>query len=114
MSRDLIERVEDEVPKRLAELLAVAQNEVKVERQPATGGKYSRVDMIAHARGFTFAVECKSKGEAASTVMAARQARAFAEHFRRKAIPLVAVPYMGEVGRLLCDEAEVSWLDLSG
>jgi DNA-binding MarR family transcriptional regulator len=27
---------------------------------------------------------------------------------------LVAVPYMGEVGQRLCEEAEVCWLDLSG
>jgi DNA-binding MarR family transcriptional regulator len=46
--------------------------------------------------------------------MAARQVRAYAEHFKKKAIPVVAVPYMGEVGRKLCDEAGVSWLDLSG
>jgi DNA-binding MarR family transcriptional regulator len=46
--------------------------------------------------------------------MAARRVRAYAEHFKKKAIPVVAVPYMGEVGRKLCDEAGVSWLDLSG
>lgn len=114
MSRALSQRLEDEVPKRLAELLAVPVSRMKVERQPAAIGKGGQVDLIAQAGGFIFVVECKSKGEAASAVIAARQVRAYAEHFKKKAIPVVAVPYMGEVGRKLCDEAGVSWLDLSG
>ena len=28
--------------------------------------------------------------------------------------PVVAVPFMGDVGRALCEEADVSWIDLSG
>lgn len=114
MSRALSQRLEDEVPKRLAELLAVPVSRMKVERQPAAIGKGGQVDLIAHVGGFIFVVECKSKGEAASVAMATRQVRAYAEHFKKKAIPVVAVPYMGEVGRKLCDEAGVSWLDLSG
>lgn len=70
--------------------------------------------MIAHAGDFIFVVECKAKGEAASAAMAARQAKEFAGRLKKKSIPLVAVPYMGEVGRRLCDEAKVCWLDLSG
>jgi hypothetical protein len=111
----LSQRLEAEVPKRLAELLALPEREVKVKRQPAApDSKGGHVDLIAHAGSFIFVVECKSKGEAASAAMAARQVRAFADHFKKKAIPLVAVPYMGEVGRMLCEEAGVSWLDLSG
>ena len=29
-------------------------------------------------------------------------------------IPLLVVPYMGDVGQRICDEATVSWIDLSG
>lgn len=114
MNRALNQRLEDEVPKRLAELLAVPASLVKVKQPRSAIGKGGRVDLIAQAGGFTFVVACKSKGEAASAAMAARQVRAYAEHFKKKAIPVVAVPYMGEVGRKLCDEAGVSWLDLSG
>jgi len=114
MSRALSQRLEDEVPKRLAELLAVPASRMKVERQPSAIGKGGHVDLIAQSGGFTFVVECKSKGEATSVAIATRQVRAYAEHFKKKAIPVVAVPYMGEVGRKLCDEAGVSWLDLSG
>ncbi len=70
--------------------------------------------MVAHAGGFIFVVECKAKGDAASAAMAARQAKEFAKRLKKKSIPLVAVPFMGQVGRRLCDEAQVSWLDLSG
>jgi hypothetical protein len=31
-----------------------------------------------------------------------------------RAVPLVAVPFMGPVGRRRCEDAEVAWLDLSG
>jgi hypothetical protein len=63
---------------------------------------------------FNFAVEWKTAGEATAVAMAACSARLFAEQWKMKSIPLVAVPYMGEVGQRLCDEAEVCWLDLSG
>lgn len=33
---------------------------------------------------------------------------------RSKTLPLVAVPYMGELGKRLCKQATVSWIDLSG
>jgi DNA-binding MarR family transcriptional regulator len=115
MSRALNQRLEAEVPKRIADLLGLSQRDVKLERQSALhGGKAAQVDMIARAGGFVFLVECKGRGEAAAAAMAARQVRDFAAHFKRKAIPVVAVPYMGEVGRKICEEAGVSWLDLSG
>jgi len=115
VNRALSQRLEAEVPKRLAELLGLSERQIKVERQPSLpGGRAGEVDMVAHAGTFIFVVECKAKGEAASAAMAARQAKDFAQHLKKKSIPLVAVPYMGEVGRRLCDEAQVSWLDLSG
>ena len=112
MDRALSQRFQSDVPRRLAELLDVQQSHVRVEREPSAGGE--AVDLIVHAGRFVFIVECKGKGEAASASTAARQARQFAKHFRKRAIPLVAVPFMGEVGRRICDEASVCWLDLSG
>jgi hypothetical protein len=115
MDRALSQRLEEEVPKRLAELLAVPQSRVKVQRQPAArGGKPERADLLVSAGDFIFAVECKSSGQAASVAMAAHSAREFAEQLNKRSIPLVAVPYMGEVGRRMCEEADVCWLDLSG
>ena len=103
------------MPKRLAELLHVPRSRVKVQREPtARRAKPERVDMLISVGDLHFAAECKGSGQAASVAMAARSAREFAEQFKRKSIALVVVPYMGEVGRRLCEEAEVCWLDLSG
>jgi DNA-binding MarR family transcriptional regulator len=115
MNRALSQRLEEEVPKRLAELLAVPMSRVKVQRQPASGrGKPEGVELVVAVGDFNFAVEWKTAGEATAVAMAARSARRFAEQWKKKSIPLVAVPYMGEVGRRLCEEADVCWLDLSG
>jgi DNA-binding MarR family transcriptional regulator len=114
VSRVLHQRLKTETRKKLAELLGLSAREFKLEREPSVPGRAGEVDMVAHAGDFIFVVQCKTKGEAASTAMAANQAKKFAAHFKKKSIPLVAVPYMGEVGRRVCEEAQVSWLDLSG
>jgi ribosomal protein S28E/S33 len=115
MSRALHQRLEAEVPKRLAELLAVPQGRVKVKRQPAAArGQTGGVDLLVAAGDFNFVVECKAKGEASSVAMAVRSAKEFAGRLKEKSIPLVAVSYMGDVGKRLCEAAKVCWLDLSG
>jgi len=43
-----------------------------------------------------------------------RQTRALALAVSKSAVPVLVVPFMGEVGRQLCGEAGVSWFDLSG
>jgi hypothetical protein len=115
MSRALHQRLEAEVPKRLAELLAVPQSRVKVQRQPAAGrGQPGGVDLLVAVGDFNFVVECKAKGDASAVAMAVRSVKEFAGRLKRKSIPLVAVSYMGDVGKRLCEEAKVCWLDLSG
>ena len=56
----------------------------------------------------------KSSGAAAVVSDAAERVRAHAVGVSKNAIPLVVVPYMGEVGRERCEQAGVQWLDLSG
>jgi hypothetical protein len=115
MNRALSQRLEEEIPKRLAELLAVPLNRIKVQRQPAAGrGKPEGADLLVAAGDFNFVVEWKTAGQAAAVAMAARAVQQLAAQWKKKSIPLVAVPYMGEVGRRLCEEADVCWLDLSG
>lgn len=118
MDRALTQRLEHEVPQRLADLLGVPSSRLDVKRQPALGavggGKREEVDMMVSTGNFKFVVEFKATGDSASVAMAARSARKFADGLKQKWIPLVAVPYMGEVGRRLCEEAQVCWLDLSG
>jgi hypothetical protein len=115
VDRALSQRLEQEAPRRLAELLAVPISEVSVKPEPAAwSGGSERADLLVSAGGFKFAVECKVGGDAAAVGMAVRSIRRFAERSRERVIPLVAVPYMGSVGQRLCEEAAVCWLDLSG
>jgi hypothetical protein len=115
MSRELNQRTVDEIARRLAELLAVPASRVGVKREPsAPGDAGSRADLAVSAGGFKFAVEWKASGSAAAVAMAIRTVRRFVEKSREKFIPLVAAPYLGEVGQRLCEEAEMCWLDLSG
>lgn len=102
---------EEEVSVRLAELLGVLPAELKFKN---TGTRDSGVDFVASNGDQYFVVECKTSGEAAPVGLAARRLRQFVEEWKKGAIPLVAVPFMGEVGKRLCEEAGVSWFDLSG
>lgn len=53
--------------------------------------------------------------KASSTTTAIEKAiEQVARHAAARDIPVVAVPYMGPVGRELCERADVSWFDLSG
>lgn len=115
MNLALRQQLGEQVPNRLAELLAVPPRGVKVKREPAARfGMRAEVDMLVSAGKLLFVVECKASGQAASVAMAIRSVSKFAEQLGKKAIRLVAVPYMGEVGRRLTEEAGVCWLDLSG
>jgi hypothetical protein len=115
MNRRLDQRTVDDISRRLAELLAVPVSRVSVKREPfLPADKSNRVDLLASASGFKFAVEWKAGGSAAEVGMAVRSVLGFVAKSREKLIPLVAAPYMGEVGQRLCAEAEVCWLDLSG
>ena len=117
MNRSLDEVTVGEISQRLAELLAVPANRLSVCREPSMpghGAASDRADLLVSAGRFKFAMEWKASGQAAAVAMAIRSVRRFVEKSGNKPIPLVAAPYIGEVGRHLCEEAEVCWLDLSG
>lgn len=99
------------VPQRLAELLGLAPTDAKLRRQP---GGAPHADAVIELGGFTFVVEWKGSGAIARVSDAARQALHHASRVGKRAIPLVAVPFMGPAGRERCEEANVGWLDLSG
>jgi len=101
--------MEAEVPGVLAELLSVDPDEVGLREQLPSGA-----DSVIHAADHVFVVEFKMTTSGAVVAAAADQAVRQAKRLRRKAIPLVAVPFMGEVGRRACENAGVAWLDLSG
>ena len=94
----------------LAKFLGLEADEV--ERQRPSGS--SEADLVLAAAGHRFVLECKSTGAAAPVAGAAEHARRFASKLGKKVVPLVVVPYMGEVGRARCEKAGVGWFDLSG
>lgn len=115
MNRELNQRMVGEISRRLAELLAVPASRVSVKLEPfVPGDENNRADLLVSAGNFNFAVEWKASGQASAVAMAIRSIQRFVEKSRRKFIPLVAAPFIGEVGQKLCEEAEVCWLDLSG
>jgi DNA-binding MarR family transcriptional regulator len=71
-----------------------------------------QADAVLELDGFIFALEVKRSGDAALIRGAIEQARMTAA--ASKAIPLIVVPFMGETGRRMCENAGVSWLDQSG
>ena len=100
-----------QVVERLAELLGVAPSEVEVRQDPVAAPD---ADAIVELAGFAFVVEWKGSGESAQVSMAAQRARDYASALGSHVIPVVAVPFMGSVGRQRCEAADVAWLDLSG
>ena len=71
-------------------------------------------DMVVSAVGQTFVIEFKMSTGAALVASAAKRLQEQAGRLKKGAVPLLVVQFMGEVGRRVCLEAGVSWLDLSG
>ncbi len=103
-----------QIPKRLAAVTGLKEGDVRAQGKAGPGAKSSRADLVVAAGARKFVVEYKSRANAADVLAAIRVVREQASALGKKVIPLVAVPYMGEVGRQLCAEAGVNWLDLSG
>ena len=99
------------LPRRLAELLGVTATDAKLRRQQ---GGAIHADVIAEIAEIIFVIEWKGSSTVARVADAARQARYQAAKVGKRAIPVVAVPFMGPAGRARCEEAGVGWLDLSG
>ena len=73
-----------------------------------------QIDVLAEIGAHTLAIEWKNSGAVAPVGKAVALLRRYLYEERSEATPVVAVPYMGEAGKRLCAEANVSWLDLSG
>lgn len=72
------------------------------------------VDLIQKTGNWKFAIEYKKSGAAQFVIAAIENLNKNIEKISENVIPVVAVPFMGETGRRLCEEKQVSWLDLSG
>lgn len=106
------DRLQREVPRLLAELLHTPLDEVRVEI--ASPSSDHCPDSTIRVGPHVFLVQARHSGATAPVLLGIRNLEAAKVRSPRKAIPLLVVPYMGEVGRRLCEEAGVQWLDLSG
>jgi DNA-binding Lrp family transcriptional regulator len=104
--------VEREVPAVLEEIL----EEPLHGRRGNSGGALPRefpVDLVLETGDRSFLVECKSSASVRILEGAIAQLRRARAYFK-DAIPVIAVPFMGGVGKQLCRSAAVSWVDLAG
>jgi hypothetical protein len=71
-------------------------------------------DIIVEQGAARLAVQVKGDSAAAPVGGAIAQVKRAAKRLGRRTVPVVAVPFMGDIGQRLCEEAGVSWFDLSG
>lgn len=105
---------EDLALRQVAELLA-GYLDRPLPEQWSEPQPHSSFDAVLQFGPHEFAIEWKS-GASSTAVRTAIEhlAKFLNADGRSQKIPVVAVPFMGGVGRALCEEAEVSWMDLSG
>jgi hypothetical protein len=86
--------------------------EGKIDDQPEKKGFH--IDLIQKTENWTFVYEHKNSGDAPAVAYAIESLNRYAKAVAKNAVPVVVVPFMGEVGRRICRQKGVSWLDLSG
>jgi hypothetical protein len=103
-------QTETEIAAILSKLLDIPHDSIKT----VSLGKQSHPNLVVNADHFTFVVECKSLSNRAQVNLASAELEGYRGSFKKNAIPLVVVPFMGEAGRRFCEEHKLSWIDLSG
>ena len=109
MAQQLERIAQQEVPRLLEQHLGVPVHARWEERHADRG-----IDMVAETPRGTFLVELKTATASHALHGAIKALRNHLIHFKRKGIPLLVVPYMGEQGRELCRQEGIQWMDLSG
>jgi len=99
-----------QVSELLGAWLKVPNNEMHIEY----GINNVQIDGLIYFGNAKFIVASKTNSSAAQIIPAIQAMQKSKISFQGLVIPLLVVPFMGEVGRKLCEEADVSWLDLSG
>lgn len=98
-----------EICRLLSEYTGAPLQAAEVGGPDASGGW----DAVLEGQEVTFLVEYKPGAGAEAVGGALRQIREHAAP-KPRSVPLLVVPFMGEVGKELCKKAGVAWLDLSG
>ncbi len=94
----------------LSEYLRVPAGNILFEK--ASNGKSE--DVIVETGHNTFLLKFKNSSAKAPMLLAKMSLLEHKQSFAEKVIPLVVVPYMGDVGRRSLEESGISWVDLSG
>jgi hypothetical protein len=94
----------------VADLLSTSPSKIQVRHV----GRAQPYDYAIVVPGHRFIAEYTSSASAGSVAAAINGLKCSAEASTDAGLPLVVVPFMGPVGQQLCDQARVSWLDLSG
>lgn len=110
---DHVKALLQEVMEATVDVISASQRQVSFstpEREP---------DLLLQSDSYLFLVQVKQSSSAASVLMAANQLRRYSSEIRKQSrrsiivVPLLVVPYMGQVGQRICNEEGISWLDLS-
>ena len=102
-----------QVAERLAEIFGSCElaEDAHIAERSDDGRQW---DAVFSARGLYFALDWARSGSVGHVATAIRQLEMARHSLPRGAVPLLAVPYMGEAAQELCARAELPWLDLSG
>ncbi len=105
---------EKKVLKKIVDLLAkwlkVSKNGIRIKNQ----FRNKKVDGFFKMGKYEFVIEIKNGSNSAQVSSAIQSLKNNRIQSRAPLIPLVVVPFMGDVGRRLCEDSGVSWIDLSG
>ena len=93
-----------------AKWLKVSKSEIRIKSQYHN----RKIDGFIKVGKHEFAVEIKSSSSSAQVVSAVQHLKNYRKQSREALIPLIVVPFMGDIGRNLCEGSNVSWADLSG
>lgn len=113
MSQILEQRFKKEVPEIISSWFDGEMGEVSFDSKK--GSSRRKRDLVQKIQDYTFIVEWKTAGTSALIADAINNIReSAAENSDERTVPVIAVPFMGDAGRELCERAGISWLDLSG
>ena len=99
-----------EIVELLADLFRTSANPIQVRHVGTT----ERYDYAISASGYRFIAEYKSNASTSSVAAAIDSLQRCEQSISDPGLPLIVVPFMGQVGRKLCEQSQMSWLDLCG
>lgn len=103
-------QVATEITDRLADLFDASPQAIRTRAARVNSGH----DLAVSVTGHRFLIEYKASASAGPLAGALKRLAAHASQQPNLGLPLIVVPHMGDVGRELCEQSGISWIDLSG